>query len=578
MTSIPQQLALNAGPPADETADADESTPLDSWAATLSFLDPDVTPGIERLAKRLDLAMGAQHSPVRGTLEPSGYGGIARRGDLTRVLLSDWALADIEPDEFMRRVVSAELSYLELERVEPRPPGQVAVLYDSGPRQTGAPRLAQLAALVVLERRARASGVPLMIGCLGDISTTWHSGALPELFKSWLGSRRPQKPTRANLNAWLDTLTEGTTVWIFGADDLSVARPGVAVERLHAVESTWGPEGATALRVDVSGRTLELDLPDTPTSLRILRGRGIRRASKNIGYRTDAALRFPGFPSSSRRLLARSERDNELISFAIPETQDAPATKPWRRRFRGRVIAASLLGKRTVALVVVNDEVTVEIVGKKLASLERIRCDIGMLDLDHEAIDELCSTGLAPLFFADGKVLVQLGEAWWWLSPQTKPWCDDQVITAVASNAIDQPRVLRHFTDQVRDGRRPMPLVEYGQRTFLGRNGSYITETSTGTWVTEVVQLDVDPEAKVAGLSNLGGMLSLITQSAAGQIIRVHQTSGVRTLTKHSGDIASLSVHPTLPILAIERTNGTIIVVDLETDEVLHRIRVGGST
>ena len=159
---------------------------LDQWAATLSFLEHEVMPGVDGMVRRLDLVMGDRGAQTIGDDEPNGYSGLSRRGDLRRMLLSDWLLSDAEPDEFLRRLSMSEISYLEIERSSNRLPGQIAILMDGGPNQHGPGRLAQLAGLIVLERRARAHGVPLAIGNLTDTDAQWTRGALPELFETCL--------------------------------------------------------------------------------------------------------------------------------------------------------------------------------------------------------------------------------------------------------------------------------------------------------------------------------------------------------------------------------------------------------
>lgn len=566
MTSSPQSATLLTTPASNQ---------LDSWAASLGFLSAEVAPGIERLAKRLALVMDEQHTPIAGEREPNGYAGISRRGDLKRMLLSDWALSDIEPDEFMRRLVSSELSYLDIERVEPRPPGQVAVLFDSGPRQAGAPRMAHLAGLVVLERRARANHVQLMTGHLSNDAVTWHSGALTELFELWLASRSARRPVQADVDRWVEELEPDTTLWVFGAEGLVVDQPGVKVERLCTRELAWGPNGATTIEVAASERTIVLDLPDRATSLRILRGRGLRRASDGAGDVFDGSLRFPNFHGAARRLLCRTNRDDELAWFSIPMSREEPARKAKRRRFTGRILAASVFGARTVAMVVDGDVVAFEVVGKSLGNVAEMEFDVADLDLDDAKVDELCSTGLAPLFFLSGKMVTLLDGTCWLFERDRSPQRADSVYSCLATNTLDQPLVLQGYGLRRWVGSSLINIDDAERRTILGPAGVHATESAPGVWVSGESRVEIDPDARLVGLTKLNGETTLVEHSSGGQLIRLHGSEGTTTLTKYSGDVASVSLHPTLPIVAIERSDHTILVVDLESKELLHRIRGG---
>jgi len=227
----------------------------------------------------------------------------------------------------------------------------MAVLVDSGPDQLGAPRLAQLAGLVVLDRRARTLGIPMTLGIVGDEPSSWQSGELPELFMTWLRSRRPTRPERSAVQDWLADLPADASAWLFGAAHLSTDELGRGVRRLSAIESNWGPDGATELKATVDQRKLTLELPEPSVGRRLLRGHGLRRRVRTAIGSAEGALRFPSFHGSVRRLLCRGDQDDELVVVSIPKSSNGQQARPKRRQFPGPVLAASLIGPRTVALV-----------------------------------------------------------------------------------------------------------------------------------------------------------------------------------------------------------------------------------
>ena len=52
--------------------------------------------------------------------EPDGYAQLSRRGPFDRLLLTQWALLDVVPEELLRRAASNELLFHELARKEPK--------------------------------------------------------------------------------------------------------------------------------------------------------------------------------------------------------------------------------------------------------------------------------------------------------------------------------------------------------------------------------------------------------------------------------------------------------------------------
>lgn len=132
---------------------------LAPWAPHLRGLVHELAAEIATLARRLDAAIG----PLRPRIieaggEPDGYRGLSRRGPYDRLLLSEWALLDAVPDEFVRRAAEHEHAFYALEHRSPRVGVRCEAVFDAGPESLGAPRIAHVALLVVLARRAEAAG------------------------------------------------------------------------------------------------------------------------------------------------------------------------------------------------------------------------------------------------------------------------------------------------------------------------------------------------------------------------------------------------------------------------------------
>ncbi len=132
---------------------------LAPWAPHLRGLVADLAVEIGTLARQLDAAIGPlrpRNIAVGGS--PDGYSGISRRGPYDRLLLSEWALLDAVPDEFVRRAAEHEHAFYALEHRSPRAGVRCEAVFDAGPESLGAPRIGHVAMLIVLARRAEAVG------------------------------------------------------------------------------------------------------------------------------------------------------------------------------------------------------------------------------------------------------------------------------------------------------------------------------------------------------------------------------------------------------------------------------------
>ncbi len=156
---------------------------LRPWSESLAFLSVEAALHLGPLVRRLDALVRRHDAHDAHEGEPDGYGGLTTRGHPERLLLTEWLLAEEIPEEFIRRAAERELLHMEPAFLAPAPAGKVAVFCDVGPDQLGAARLVQLAALIVLHRRALARGSELVVGLSGE--TEWHGGELPEQFEAW---------------------------------------------------------------------------------------------------------------------------------------------------------------------------------------------------------------------------------------------------------------------------------------------------------------------------------------------------------------------------------------------------------
>ena len=132
---------------------------LSQWAGYLKIFPDEVSLALGPIIQRVSMLIGSLHPQLNQTEgEPDGFDGLNRRGTYERLLLSEWMLADELEDEFMRRAVMGE--HLFLNRAHSSPAGTRAslALFDAGPSQLGSPRIAHIAALIVLANRTASVG------------------------------------------------------------------------------------------------------------------------------------------------------------------------------------------------------------------------------------------------------------------------------------------------------------------------------------------------------------------------------------------------------------------------------------
>lgn len=165
------------------------SPTMKAFAEELAMLSSLAMTSIGPWFARLSLLVGPlQQANLQGDGDPDGYADLARKGPYERLLGSEWGVLLEFPDEFIRRVVMQEHVFLQLARESPAGEICIAVLFDAGPSQLGAPRLAHVALLAVLHERARRMQARLLWATLQDPSKI-HEGFHDKNLKEFLQKR-----------------------------------------------------------------------------------------------------------------------------------------------------------------------------------------------------------------------------------------------------------------------------------------------------------------------------------------------------------------------------------------------------
>ena len=132
---------------------------LNEWSVLTGLFDDQLAAAIELLVRRLAVGLNFDVDVHQHLGEPDGYRGIAWRGPVGRLLLSELAMADELPDEFVRRVAQGEAAYYDISVVEGVPVGRLhAVRCGTEPARRGENRSSRCNSAALAEGRTSGRG------------------------------------------------------------------------------------------------------------------------------------------------------------------------------------------------------------------------------------------------------------------------------------------------------------------------------------------------------------------------------------------------------------------------------------
>jgi hypothetical protein len=333
--------------------------PLSPWRAQLDLFPADLAAALAPLLPRVALALG----PLRlaaptGDGDPDGFAGLSRRGSYERLLLSEWLLADELPDEFLRRAAAREHAFLQLSRRSPARAARAVALFDAGPASLGAPRVAHLAALLVLAARAERAGASFTWGLLQAPRDPLLPGGSRESVLRLLGARTAAPPTEDDLALHAArAVREGwDDAWIVGAArDLPGWRHGLVTvadvldpDRRALTFTVRPPRGAP--------REVELTLPPGRTPAQLLGDpfAPVTAPPPPPSRRPELFVRSNlVFAANGTKVFARGP-SGEILSYAVPNARSDGQSRPKRYRTRngGTVAAVGWVRRGLVMLVI----------------------------------------------------------------------------------------------------------------------------------------------------------------------------------------------------------------------------------
>jgi hypothetical protein len=325
---------------------------LRPFTAQIRLFDPAVPDGIGPWLLPLLHVLGPMRVPTDATTgDPDGYSGIARRGPYERLLASEWMFALDEPDEFIRRAVMDEHMFLARHFRDPSGATTSVALFDAGPLQLGAPRLAQIALLVVLARRAAAAGAVFRFGILqapelGLVELDTAAIAKWTRARSWA-------PADAHLETWRERIAElaPSDLWVVGAEQTRSVATAIGANAV-AIDERDGPVlHVQTHRRDAVGAAIDLQVPEPDVAIAVLRDPIARRPMPDARTVVTQSSALGRLSLCGRRLLLPTS-DGGVDALHIPGSGREPIGRAKRISARAgcRVLAVDIFDRRPVAL------------------------------------------------------------------------------------------------------------------------------------------------------------------------------------------------------------------------------------
>jgi len=264
------------------TAPPSLPTLLQPWRRWLEGFDAEIAAMLGEWLLRLEPLLGNGSARVQAPApEPDGLGELASRGRYERLLLSEWSLADLAPDEFLRRAANGEHLFLAPTLVRPRSEPRMAVVFDAGPRQWGDPRLVHVAMWILLWRRAESQQARLQWGLAhlpGELHDVDASGQLLQMLRG----RTHVVAGETHWEAWRTALQEqGSPIgerWWIGARDSGPALH--AFTHAAGIQTGWDAQLQVVIGARGGTRAVGLPRPSAVPASRLLSGEFLSRTTR----------------------------------------------------------------------------------------------------------------------------------------------------------------------------------------------------------------------------------------------------------------------------------------------------------
>jgi len=347
---------------------------LKPWALYLNLFPLPIRGRLGTIVQRLDRLLGPLENVGDADAgEPEGYEGIDRKGSYDRLLMSEWLLAEEVPEEFLRRASSGEHAFIQLARIKPANNRAVLAIFDAGPSQLGAPRIAQIALIIVLARRAEAAGMRFEWGVLQDPDEKVFSAVSESSLAHFIKRRYAFEASYEQLAYWWDRVgSDSTGSWLIGGaralgHKQSLALPRIQIEPLEELE----PErlSVSVLQPGRQPAKTALPLPESAVCVRLLRNLFADKPASPVV--TDRLIKSNiCFSNATRYLFGRTADDTVILHNIHTPINNASRKPKMYAAADHRIIVSAAFGRNKRASILTSLHrkspiLTVESIGGK---------------------------------------------------------------------------------------------------------------------------------------------------------------------------------------------------------------------
>lgn len=332
---------------------------LKNWSQWLTWFDEDISQSINSLLRALTPLTSEKFRKFENISDDiSGFDRLSRRGHYQNLLLSEWAIFDSMPEEFIRRACESEQLFLQPSAAKKKNNSRILVLFDSGPHQLGACRVAHIALWILLLRRAQKNASSFYWGILQQEKTISSESDQSAILKL-LSSRSMQTIGEQQLidwKMWLDTNQySDCEIWAV-SNDLSIPKQHWISNQLSISTDFFIESLDITKRSNGSSKKINVKLPENKISSRLLNGHFISHTHNKVHQITNykISLQQSPFFSVDGNRLAVSLLDASALVFKIPQQSDEKLQKPIRQEWeKGQeLFSACVTGKRLCGIVV----------------------------------------------------------------------------------------------------------------------------------------------------------------------------------------------------------------------------------
>jgi hypothetical protein len=584
--------------------------PLRPWALQLSIFPEDLALSLGPYVARLAAAIGALRP--RGETEggePQGYDGLTRRGPYERLLLTEWLYALESPDEFIRRAAFGEHAFLKPAFKQPQGSRRTVALLDAGPDQLGSPRIAHLATLVVLQRRAEAAGAEFAWCVLQDTPERVPFNAVtPASVQTWLSARSAAPVTDAHVARWREALELGSApedAWLVGSSRLGRLPEASKLSRIE-VEQVVAPSirrlSVVVRRIARAPTSVELELPHPDDCVRLLRDPFSSRAPIPVRLSNAGRIRSFFFSADGTRLVL-TRMGGDVLAQPIPHSPRATVPKPRRLKLPpGQQLVAVGWRRNGGLIALTRDEKTLWIhggvKGAQGGNKPRGIPYLGYEGLLPDAPPQNHPPGLATSIVENDRerVLVRDSEGRLFIVSQQGPALLSSRASALAEVRRRPVFVMTPSGDSSMDGvwlgiledyhQRHLPLGSGDGEAYFGFSpvmghpeaGLLAVRRRPGTWQIllerDNVQLSVPVNSQVVGVAVTSrgqpepALVLLGSDRRSFTLLGAH---GRHPVTRASDDVVHAAVSHGLPVLTWLTVKGEVVVRHLQHDWDLYR-------